>query len=128
MKNERTNETLKKPLSQTRSVIFTGLEPGVQYRVRAYDDASSSTAAYEQSLFLNGIMIVKPSPSGNVSSTILSTGKQCNISVFQMLVCIHVGTKLYSRSTDMLSNSVSPSMSPVVPTSTTGIVFQYTIH
>ena len=122
VENERTNETLKKPLSQNRSVIFTGLEPGVQYRVRAYDDASSSTAAYEQSLFLNGIM-VKPSPSYHVSSTILSTGKQCNISVFQMLALIHVGTRLYSRSTVMLSNSVSPSMSPVVPTSTTGTVF-----
>ena len=36
--------------------------------------------------------------------------------------------RLYSISTDVLSNSVSPSMSPVVPTSTTGIVFHYTIH
>ena len=61
----------------------------MQYRVLAYDDASSSTAAYEQSLFLNGIMIVKPCPSFHVSSTILSTGKQCNISVFQMLAFIY---------------------------------------
>ena len=127
VENERTNETLKKLLSQNSSVIFTGLEPGEHYRVQAYYDVRSSIAAYEQSLFLNGI-IVKPTPSGNVSSTILSTGKQCNISVFQMLACIHVGTRLYSRSTDMLSNSVSPSMSPVAPQLTTGIVFQYTIH
>ena len=75
VENEITNETLKKPLSQTRSVIFTGLEPGVQYRVRAYDDASSSTAAYEQSLFLNNII---PSPSCLKSSTIFPTGiQQC---------------------------------------------------
>ena len=73
VENERTNETLKKPLSQTRSVIFTGLEPGVRYRVRAYDDASSSTAAYEQSLFLNNII---PSPSCLKSSTIFPTGIQ----------------------------------------------------
>ena len=89
MKNERTNETLKKPFLQNSSVIFTGLEPGEQYRVLAYDDASSSTAAYEQSLFLNGT-IVKPSPSYHVSSTILSTGKQCNISVFQILALIYM--------------------------------------
>ena len=52
VENDRTNETLKKPLSQNRSVIFTGLEPGEHYKVQAYDDDSSSTAAYDQSLFL----------------------------------------------------------------------------
>ena len=73
VENERNNETLKKPLSQNKSVIFTGLKPEEQYRVLAYDDASSSTAAYEQYLFLNNII---PSPSCLKSSTIFPTGTQ----------------------------------------------------
>ena len=51
VENAATDETMEKRLLlQSNSVIFTSLEPGAQYRVRAYDDTTLTTAAYEESL------------------------------------------------------------------------------